>query len=272
MSAVQLISTWPVTTAATAVVDHGEISTSHGPQDHRFPLASVTKLLTAYTSLVALEEGALELTMPAGPPGSTVRHLLAHAAGYEFDTHNTRGSVGERRMYSNTGFEVLAQTLTEHSGIAFAEYAQQAVLEPLAMTATDLSGSPAAGGVSTAQDLAVFARELMKPQLVHQETLRAATTTQFPGIAGLLPGFGRQTPNDWGLGFEIKNGKSPHWTGALNSPRTFGHFGQSGTFLWVDPERHLACVALTDRDFGAWAADVWPQFSDAVIREARPEQ
>ena len=60
---------------------------------------------------------------------------------------------------------------------------------------------------------------------------------QFPGLVGVLPGFGRMDPNDWGLGFELRDAKSPHWTGARNSPRTFGHFGGSGTFLWVDPER-----------------------------------
>ena len=62
-----------------------------------------------------------------------------------------------------------------------------------------------------------------------------------------------QRPNDWGLGFEIRDGKSPHWTGETNSAATFGHFGQSGTFLWVDPALQVACVALTDRDFGDWA-------------------
>ncbi len=67
---------------------------------------------------------------------------------------------------------------------------------------------------------------------------------QFPGLTGVLPGFGVQRPNDWGLGFEISDGKSPHWTGSANSGRTYGHFGQSGTFLWVDPDADLALVVL----------------------------
>ena len=69
------------------------------------------------------------------------------------------------------------------------------------------------------------------------------------------------------LGFEIRNGKQPHWTGTNSSPRTFGHFGQSGTFLWVDPEAGAACVTLTDRDFGPWAAEAWPAFTDAALSE-----
>jgi CubicO group peptidase (beta-lactamase class C family) len=88
---------------------------------------------------------------------------------------------------------------------------------------------------------------------------------QFPGLVGVLPGFGRQEPNDWGLGFELRDAKSPHWTGARNSARTFGHFGRSGTFLWVDPEARLALGVLTDLDFGDWAAEAWPRLSDAVL-------
>jgi CubicO group peptidase (beta-lactamase class C family) len=69
------------------------------------------------------------------------------------------------------------------------------------------------------------------------------------------------------LGFEIRDGKSPHWTGCANSARTFGHFGQSGTFIWTDPAADLALVVLTDRDFGDWANTVWPTLSDGVLRE-----
>jgi CubicO group peptidase (beta-lactamase class C family) len=89
----------------------------------------------------------------------------------------------------------------------------------------------------------------------------------FPGLSGVLPGFGRQSPNDWGLGFEIRGGKSPHWTGSRNAPETFGHFGQTGSFLWVDPVAGLACACLTGTQFGEWAAEHWPRLSDAVLDE-----
>ena len=83
----------------------------------------------------------------------------------------------------------------------------------------------------------------------------------------MLPGFGRFEPMDWGLGFELKDGKPGHWSGTLTSPRTFGHFGGAGTFLWVDPERSLALVALSDREFDDWAKTAWPALSDAVVSE-----
>ncbi|EHR51594.1 penicillin-binding protein, beta-lactamase class C [Saccharomonospora marina XMU15] len=268
MDSVRLIEQWPVDDAAVAVVAaDGTVLGAHGDGGRVFALASVTKLLTAYTALIAIEEGVVELDTPAGPPGSTVRHLLAHTSGLGFDDHRVLAPAGQRRMYSSTGFDQLADALTEHSGIAFGDYQQEALLDPLRMSRTRLEGSPGSGASSTVDDLVAFAAELQSPKLVAASTLDAATTVAFPGLDGVLPGFGQQKPNDWGLGFEIRDGKSPHWTGSRSSPRTFGHFGQSGTFLWVDPDAGAACVALTDRQFGAWAAKVWPAFTDAVLAE-----
>ena len=134
--------------------------------------------------------------------------------------------------------------------------------------AGSLHSSPAWGYRGPLDDLLALGRELLAPTLVAPETLAEATSVQFPGLAGVLPGWGRMEPNDWGLAFELRDAKSPHWTGARNSPRTFGHFGAAGTFLWVDPDAGLACGVLTDREFGEWAIEAWPAFSDAVLAEA----
>lgn len=268
MESLRAVSEWPVDNAAVAVVSaSGEVLGTTGPQAREFRLASVTKLLTAYATLVAVEEGAVEWDQPAGPPGSTVRHLIAHVSGLAFDEHKVLAEPGTRRMYSNAGFEVLADTIHEASGIPFAEYLTEAVLAPLSMESSRLAGTAGAGGVSTCADLARFAAELQAPTLVSESTVDEATTVAFPGLAGVLPGYGYQKNNDWGLGFEIRDHKSPHWTGKSSSVRTFGHFGQSGTFLWVDPDAEVACVALADRDFGQWAVETWPSFTDAVLAE-----
>jgi CubicO group peptidase (beta-lactamase class C family) len=268
-TAVGAVLDWPVGHAAAAVVDPSGVLATAGETEREFALASVTKPLAAYAVLVAVEEGAVEWDTPAGPEGSTVRHLAAHASGLSYSDGVVQAKPGTRRIYSNVGFEVLGETIAEAAGMPFAQYLHEAVLAPLGMTNTRLEGSPAAGGVSTAADLARFAAELLSPTLVHRETLDEATTVAFPGLDGVLPGFGRQTPNDWGLGFEIRDGKSPHWTGANSSPRTFGHFGQSGTFLWVDPDVRTACVVLTDRDFGRWAVEAWPRYTDGVLAALR---
>ncbi|MER8234576.1 serine hydrolase domain-containing protein [Streptomyces sp. NPDC101490] len=264
------IENWPVPTAAAAVVRaDGTTAGSHGPTGKRFPLASVTKPLTAYAVLVAYEEGAVDLDEPAGPEGATVRHLLAHTSGLAFDENRVTAAPGSRRIYSNTGFEVLGDHLAKVTDIPFADYLRQAVLEPLGMTATTLDGSPAKDGVSTVDDLARFAAEVQAPRLLDPRTVLAAMTVAYPGLTGILPGYGHQRPNDWGLGFEIRDGKTPHWTGATSSPRAFGHFGQSGTFLWIDPDARAACVALTDRPFGPWAVEAWPSFTDGVLADLR---
>ncbi|MFC5054422.1 serine hydrolase domain-containing protein [Saccharothrix xinjiangensis] len=266
MESLRVVSSWPVGTAAAAVVRaDGEVLGAHGPVDHRFPLASVTKLLTAYAVLVAVEEGAVEWDAPAGP--ATLRHLIAHASGLAFDSDAVQAAPGTKRIYSNTGFEVLARSVEEAAEIPFGEYLRQAVFEPLGMESSSLDGSPAAGATSTVSDLVRFAAEVQSPELVSAGLVAEATSVVFPGLRGVLPGFGSQKDNDWGLGFEVRAGKSPHWTGASSSPRAFGHFGQSGTFLWVDPDAGVACVALTDRDFGEWAVEAWPPFTDGVLAE-----
>ncbi len=138
----------------------------------------------------------------------------------------------------------------------------------MAATRLDDGASTAGfGATSTVADLAAFAADLLRPSTVSAKMHAEATTVQFPGLNGVLPGYGVQRPNDWGLGFEIRDAKSPHWTGTRNSARTYGHFGQAGGFIWVDPELDLALVVLTDRDFGEWALPIWPALSDAVITQ-----
>jgi CubicO group peptidase (beta-lactamase class C family) len=269
----ELVEGWPAETVAISVVTSaGSVVGRHGPQGREFRLASVTKLLTAYAVLIAVEEGAIEWDQPAGPAGSTVRHLAAHASGLAFDEDRPMSEPGERRIYSNTGFEVLAATVAEATAMPFERYLTEGVLQPLRMLATELRGSAGAGAFSTAADLTRFAAELQRPTLVAPETLIEATTVAFPGLGGVLPGYGNQRPNDWGLGFEIRDGKRPHWTGVHSSGATFGHFGQSGTFLWVDPVAGTACVCLTDLDFGEWALARWPELTDAVLDELKGQR
>lgn len=275
VDALKQTAAWPVHAVAAAVLTRtadgsvrrvGEV----GDTGARFALASVSKPIAAYAALVGVEEGAFALSDPAGPPGATVEHLLAHASGLAFSGPETQARPGTRRIYSNTGFEELGRALEAASGIPFVDYLSEAVLAPLGMTTTELvEPSPAYGVHASVDDVAAFAAELLAPRLLAPETLARATTVAFPGLDGVLPGFGMKRPNDWGLGFELRGAKNPHWTGTTNSSATFGHFGRSGTFLWVDPVAGVACVCLTGRDFGPWAAQAWPPFNDAVLAEAR---
>ncbi len=264
---------WPVDTAAAAVVGRSGVLASHGPLEHQFTLASVTKVLAALAVLVAVEEEAVSLGDPADEallPGATLRHLLAHASGIAPERPLRSFPPAHRRVYSNVGIELAAELVERGADLPFARYLDEAVVRPLRLTATSLPGSPARDGVSTVADLARVLHELLAPTgLLSAGMLAELATVQYPGLRGVLPGYGAQDPNDWGLGFEIRGTKSPHWTGAANSVATFGHFGQSGTMMWIDPEAQLGLVALADRDFGEWAATAWPALSDAVLAEHR---
>ncbi|MGA8544507.1 MAG: serine hydrolase domain-containing protein [Mycobacterium sp.] len=270
MAALDALDDWPVTAAAAAVVGPSGVLASHGDTGRQFALASVTKLLVARAAQIAIEEGAVDLDTAAGPPGSTVRHLLAHASGLAMHSDGTLAKPGTRRIYSNYGFEVLAETLQRASGIEFGRYLAEAVFDPLGMSSSRLDGGAQAAGfgaTSTVADLAAFAADLLNPVTVSAQMHAEATAVQFPGLNGVLPGYGQQRPNDWGLGFEIRDSKAPHWTGGKNSARTFGHFGQSGTLTWADPQAGVALVVLTNRDFGDWALPLWPVLADSVISE-----
>ncbi len=258
------IADWPVGSASVAVVGPAGVL-DMVDDGQSYPWASVTKVISALTVLDGTFEGVVGLDDEVGPPGSTIRHLLSHTSGLAIDTDQVLARPGTRRVYSNRGIDLAAEHLTARTGRPFADELTERVLHLLSMNGTELVGPPAHGARGPLADLAALAADLLRPTLLLPSVVALAGTVAFPGLDGVLPGFGRQQPNDWGLGCEIRNHKSPHWTAAGNSPETFGHFGQSGSFLWVDPAANLACVSLSDTDFGPWSADRWPRLSAAVL-------
>ena len=147
----KFFSNWPVDNVAAALV--GDTEATFGDQDKVFELASVTKLLSAYAVLLAVEEGAFELDDAAGPHGATVRHLLAHASGVGFDTREPQKAPGERRIYSSAGYEILADYLEQETGFAFADYMREGVFEPLGMRTAEVYGSAGYGGRASISDV-----------------------------------------------------------------------------------------------------------------------
>lgn len=260
-----ITAAWPVEHVALGVASIDSLLGAAGDLDQVFLIASVTKLFAAYAVLVALEEGSVALDDAAGPPGSTVRHLLTHASGLGFDDTTQHFAPGERRIYSNTGIEQLADHVGLATGIDFADYLHEAVIAPLGLSTATLTGSPAHGMSASVRDLLVFGQELLAPTLIDVSTLDAATTPVFPELRGVLPGFGSQDPNLWGLGFEIRGSKAPHWTSPAHGPSTFGHFGGAGSFLWVDPVRRLTAASAGNRVFGDWATVAWPAANTALL-------
>jgi CubicO group peptidase (beta-lactamase class C family) len=261
VEALRQVESWPCDHVAVGLT--GRVDAVHGDAERRFDWASVTKPATAIAMLVAAEEGLVDLDEAAGPPGATLRHLLSHASGLPFEQGPPIGRPGQRRIYSNYGFEVAAALVEERAEIPFPDY----VAAVWAGTGIELRGSAGAGIGGSLTDLLALARELQAPARLAPETHAEMIAVQFPGLDGVVPGFGRQAPNDWGLGPELRGAKHPHWTGSRNSTATFGHFGRSGTFVWVDPEAGVALACLTDLPFGAWAIEAWPRLADAVLAE-----
>jgi len=259
------IDEWPVAFAAAGFVDSGGNVTTRGDRARAVRMASVSKPVVALAVLVAAEEGVIDLDEPAGPPGSTVRHLLAHASGLPFEGTTPIGQPGRRRIYSNEAFRVLGDHLSARAEMPFVDYVTAAVSAPLGVE-IDPRGDPGSGMHASLDDVLAIGRELLRPTLLAPETLDEMTGVQFSGLTGVLPDHGRFDPLDWGLGVQL-NTATPTWMGARASPRAFGHFGGSGTFLWVDPDAGVVCAVLTTREFGEWAKDAWPRLSDDVLEE-----
>ena len=218
--------------------------------------------------LVAVEEGIVDLDDPVGQPGCTLRHLLAHAGGYAFDGPEPIAKPERTRIYSNTGIELAGAALAAASGDVGLRLSRARPCSiRSAWQARHSPAPPPTAPEGTVDDLARFIAEMRTPTLLSASTRDEAFTSTYPELSGIVPGVGRFTPCPWGLGFELRGTKSPHWTGALNSTRTSGHFGGAGTMLWFDPEHDLGLVALTDRPFDTWALDAWPALSDAVVVE-----
>jgi CubicO group peptidase (beta-lactamase class C family) len=269
---------WPVAHGGVAVVRQDGVEERWVPgtsPETSWPVASVTKLLTTMAALAATQAGHLDLDQPVDSEGATVRHLLAHASGLPQTVgQGRRRPPGQRRIYSNAGFRLLGEVVADAVGTSFQTWLASSVVDPLGMGSTRLAeyngfeADPAAGAVTTLADLVALARCLLGrgAPVIGEELFAEATTVQFPGLAGLVPGVGRFDPCDWGLGFELRDGKRPHWIGERRSPATFGHFGASGCFLWVDPDAGLAAIGVSDRAFddGHWAMRTWPAWSDSL--------
>ncbi|ASK65442.1 penicillin-binding protein [Brachybacterium avium] len=266
MSSLDVLEEFGFEAAAIVLGPEGERA-RRGDVDLVRPWRSVTKTFTGCGATLAIQEGHVDLEDAAGPPGATLRHLLSHASGYFYESANTLQAPGLRRHYSNFGIDEAARHVERGIGGDFGDWVQERIAQPLGMTGLEWSGSASVGAHGPLTDLALFAAELLRPTLLEARWSAEMTCVQFPELVGIMPGFGKQSPNPFGLGIEVRGTKSPHWTGGDNSPATVGHFGMRGTAFWVDPEADLALVIGTSHDFCDAHREVMPRLADAVLAE-----
>ncbi len=213
---------------------------------------------------------------------------------------------GERLRYSNAGYGVAAR-VAERAGVEpFAALLRDTVLAPLGIDdivsrpgddmlgrlahIDDASsagtpvesynsaywrdlGIPWGGFFGTTRGVLTFAAAFLDGRrLFSDETVDAMTTDQTGGVPGGVESFGAiWKVGRWGAGWEVKGEKTNHWTGRATSPRTFCHWGQSGTLVWADPDRDLALAVFANRSARRpWPITPprWAALSDAVVAAA----
>jgi beta-N-acetylhexosaminidase len=111
-----------------------------------------------------------------------------------------------------------------------------------------------AGVFSTAPDLAAFCQMLLNGGVyAHQRILRRATIALFTAPQQLSGG-----TRTLGWAVPTEGGSSGHYFSA----HSFGHTGFTGTSIWIDPDRQLFVVLLTNR--------VHPTRENTKIQQVRP--
>ncbi|HSR68859.1 MAG TPA: serine hydrolase domain-containing protein [Acidobacteriota bacterium] len=274
-------------------------------RDTIFDMASLTKVMaTAPAVMMLVEEGKIALSdrvrdyLPGfeahGKDSIRLIHLLTHYSGLRPDVdldepwegyetairlgldERPVAEPGERFIYSDINFFLLAEIVRRVSGLPFQDFCRERIFEPLGMTDTGFNPSAdklariapsepfegqmlrgtvhdpttrRMGGVaghaglfSTAADVARFASMILNQgsldgaRVLSPLSVRAMTTAQTP------PG----QPHLRGLGFDID---SPYATvrGDLFPKGSFGHSGFTGTSLWIDPSSRTFVILLTSR-------------------------
>ncbi|HWC00808.1 MAG TPA: serine hydrolase domain-containing protein [Bryobacteraceae bacterium] len=117
-------------------------------------------------------------------------------------------------------------------------------------------GAPWGGAHSTAPDVMRFLAAFLHPdgRMLKRET-----------AAAMIANHTQPLPVPWGLGWMIQPGKF----GKGCSPRTFGHYGSTGTVAWADPASGLSCVLLTTKPAEQSRAHLLGPVSDLVSESAR---
>ena len=156
---------WPVDTVAVGATRPDATVATHGPTDRVFRWASVTKVLTAWTTLVAVQDGHLHLDEPAGPEGSTVRHLLAMTSGLtDSESYKIPAGIdpyaylsllpvdrtpGTRWHYDTQVYRLLFPVLEAATGEPLQAYTDSRLSRPLGLTSLAWGGATLTIGMST---------------------------------------------------------------------------------------------------------------------------
>ena len=240
MSALDLTAGWPVDSCQRrGRARRARSSTPSVTSPARFALASFTKPLVAWAILVAVGGGGAHprrrgraAGLHDASPAEPCRRLPVRRPPHRSDRRSAR------RGYSNTGIEIAADALdrgVRHAdgrlprrGGARSRSAWATPRSPDRRHTAPRDASPTWSGSWP---------RCARPPCCRRRPATLRSSSTYPELSGIVPGVGRFAPCPWGLGFELRGDKSPHWTATNNSSRTVGHFGGAGTMFWFDPGR-----------------------------------
>lgn len=273
------------TTVAMTLVDEGRLDLDQPVQELLPGFRGPGKEAITVRHLLTHSSG-----LPAVAP--LFREIQGRAAYLErIQAMDLEYPPGSRSVYSDLGVILLGEIIERTAGQPLEALVRERVLDPLGMRDTlfrppaDLRPriaptefdpwrgrlvqgevhdenafamggvAPHAGLFGTARDLARFAQMLLNGgSLDGRRIVSQKTAELFTRRAG-VPG------SDRALGWDTKSAEGSS-AGTLFSPRSFGHTGFTGTSLWMDPERGLYVILLTNR--------VHPTRENNLIREVRP--
>ena len=227
--------------------------------------ASVSKMAVSLSFGIEVDWGMHALNEPMGPPGATLANLLSHSSGLGLEESDPVVGVGIKRIYSNIGIDLAVTSIVEDNPPAL--WLEDRLFSPMGMSSTRLVGRPCSGLQGSLNDLERLALAWLRPDIVSLETQKRFITPYLAELDGIVPGFGKFSPCPWGLGPEI-HGTKQHWMGSELPAQSFGHFGQSGAMMLLDPVNRIGLVALSDVAFGPWAVSLWPQWTNDMHRRA----
>ena len=257
-----------------------------GPQPEWRHEVTVRHLLTHTSGLPPFKE----YWRTSKSKQDTLDRIFAEPLDYE---------PGTKEVYSDLGIILMAEIIERLTGKPLDELAREYIFSPLAMTSsmynppknrwptiapTEIDNqyrhhliqgevhdenAAAIGGVSghagvfsTAPDLAAFCQMLLNGGVYgHRRILNRATIGEFTTPQRLASGtrtLGWAAPTEGGS------------SGQFFGPRSFGHTGFTGTSIWIDPDRQLFVVLLTNRVYPTRENQkhikIRPALHDAVVQ------
>ncbi|HED09040.1 MAG TPA: hypothetical protein ENI57_13060, partial [Ignavibacteria bacterium] len=197
---------------------------------------------------------------------------------------------GSKTVYSDLSMIVLAKVIEKVTGMPFDKFVKRKILNPLQMKNTFFNPPGSIKYKIAPTEFDNYWRHRQLQGEVHDET--ASLLNGVSGNAGLFSSVGdlsnfltmilnngtyknkriikketvklfitKQPNSKRALGWDIKS-PTKSSAGNLFSPRSFGHTGYTGTSMWVDPEKKLFVIFLTNR--------VYPTRKNRKIIKFRP--